>query len=351
MAEIIGLGAGGGGSEQRDLIEQVRKRLSNPLLDSLEDSALLPDALAELGAQLVFTTDSYVVHPWRFPGGDVGKLAVCGTVNDLAVMGARPRYLSTGMIVEEGTAQAELLAAVDSMARAAKEAGVRIVTGDTKVVERGKGDGIFINTAGIGIKPAGRNYGAHRLVPGLALIASGNLGDHSVAVMLSREGMEFESDIVSDCAPLSGMIEALIEAAGANNVYAMRDLTRGGLAAVLNEYAEAGGLDMLIEEAALPVLPAVQAAARVLGFEPSVLANEGKLLAVVAQDRAETAVAALRGHRYGRDAALIGVTGPRFDPAKPVADRPRRPLVLYTTPSGGRRVVEMPLGELLPRIC
>ncbi|MBN2083488.1 hydrogenase expression/formation protein HypE, partial [bacterium] len=295
--------------------------------------------------------DSYVVHPWRFPGGDVGKLAVCGTVNDLAVMGAQPRYLSAGLIIEEGTAQADLLAAVESMARAAEEAGVLIVTGDTKVVERGKGDGIFVNTAGIGIKPAGRDIGGHRLAPGQALIVSGNLGDHSVAVMLSREGMEFESDIVSDCAPLNGLVEALIEAAGAENIFAIRDLTRGGLAAVLNEYAATGGLDMLIEEAALPVLPAVRAAARVLGFEPSVLANEGKLLAVVAKEQAEVALAALKSHPYGCDAALIGVTGSRFNPAHPAADRPRRPLVLYTTPSGGRRVVEMPLGELLPRIC
>jgi hydrogenase expression/formation protein HypE len=348
MREIIGLGAGGGGSEQRELLELIRARLSNPHLDRLEDSALL----AEAGeGELAFTTDSYVVHPWRFPGGDVGKLAVCGTVNDLAVMGAVPRYLSAGLIVEEGTALSDLLAAVDSMAQAAVEAGVTVVTGDTKVVERGSGDGIFINTAGLGWRPAGRDYGAHRIRPGQALIVSGALGDHSIAVMLSREGMDFETDVISDCAPLNGLIEALIAAVGAKSIFAMRDLTRGGLAAVLNEYADTASVDMLIEESALPIRPAVKAAARVLGFEPAVLANEGKLLAVVEPAAAEAALAALRAHPYGRDAALIGEVGPAFDPAHPAPDRPRRPLVLFTTVSGGRRIVDMPLGELLPRIC
>jgi hydrogenase expression/formation protein HypE len=306
---------------------------------------------AEEDGALTFTTDSYVVHPWRFPGGDVGKLAVCGTVNDLAVMGAVPKHLSAGLIIEEGMSRADLLAAVDSMAASAEEAGVSIVTGDTKVVERGSGDGLFINTAGVGWRPKDRDYGAHRVRPGQALIVNGTLGDHSIAVMLSREGMDFESDVVSDCAPLNGLIEALIDAVGPGSIYAMRDLTRGGLAAVLNEYAEAASADMLIEESTLPIDPAVKAASRVLGFEPAVLANEGKLLAVVDAECAEAALAAMRDHKYGRNAALIGEVGPAFDPASPAPDRPRRPLVLFRTPSGGHRIVDMPLGELLPRIC
>lgn len=346
----IGLGVGGGGQEHRELLEEVRARLSNPVLDALEDGAVLKLAPAA-GEQLVFTTDSYVVSPYRFPGGDVGKLAVCGTVNDLAVMGAVPRYLTAGLVIEEGLLRGELLEIVESMANAAAAASVQIVAGDTKVVERGKGDGLFINTAGLGIRPAGRDYGGHRLAPGQVLIVSGKLGDHSVAVMCSREGMDFETDVVSDCAPLNGLIESVIEAAGPGNIYAMRDLTRGGLAAVLNEYATAAQCDMLVDEAALPVSPEVKSIARVLGFEPAVLANEGKLLAAVAEPAVEQIMAAMRGHEFGRDAAVIGRVGQRFDAETIPVTRPRRPLVLCTTASGGQRILDMPLGELLPRIC
>jgi len=348
--DTIGLGIGGGGQQHRELVDALRTRLSNPALDALEDGAVLTAETSD-GEALVLTTDSYVVSPYRFPGGDVGKLAVCGTVNDLAVMGARPRHLTAGLIIEEGLPRAELLALVDSMAATARSAGVQIVAGDTKVVERGKGDGLFINTAGLGLRPPDRDYGAHRLAPGQVLIVSGTLGEHSVAVMCSREGMDFETDILSDCAPLNGLVETLVEAAGPAAVYAMRDLTRGGLAAVLNEYAAAANCDVLVDEAQVPVRPEVRAIARVLGFEPVVLANEGKLLAAVDRSAAPAILAAMQKHEYGADAAIIGEVGPRFDPASPAADRPRRPLVLFTTASGGRRIVEMPLGELLPRIC
>jgi hydrogenase expression/formation protein HypE len=348
--DTIGLGIGGGGQQHRELVDSLRARLSNPTLDSLEDGAVLAAKLAA-GEALVLTTDSYVVSPYRFPGGDVGKLAVCGTVNDLAVMGAVPRHLTAALIIEEGLPRAELLAIVDSMAETAHSAGVQIVAGDTKVVERGKGDGLFINTAGLGVRPAGREFGAHRLAPGQVLIVSGTLGEHSVAVMCSREGMDFETDITSDCAPLSGLVEAMVDAAGPSAIYAMRDLTRGGLAAVLNEYAEAAGCDMLVDEPAVPVRPEVRTIARVLGFEAAVLANEGKLLVAVDASAATELLGAMRAHEFGTDAAIIGEVGPRFDPSHPAPDRPRRPLVLFTTASGGRRIVDMPLGELLPRIC
>jgi hydrogenase expression/formation protein HypE len=349
-AERVKLDAGGGGQEQRRLIETIRARLSNPALDPLEDSAVLDCAIGA-GESLVFTTDSYVVSPWRFPGGDVGSLAVCGTVNDLAVMGAIPRWLSLALIIEEGFSRDDLDTVLESVARRAEEAGVQVVTGDTKVVERGKADCVFATTAGVGIRPSGRDLGAHRIAPGQALIVSGPLGDHAIAVICSREGMQFEVDVESDCAPLNGLVEAMLEAAGPEAVFAMRDLTRGGLAAVLNEYALGAQADMVVHEERLPIRPAVRAAARVLGFEPAVLANEGKLLAAVDAHNAESIVAAMRAHHYGRDAVIIGEVGGRFDPEHPDPRRPRRPLVLFRTPSGGTRVVDMPLGTLLPRIC
>ena len=350
MTERIGMSAGGGGSEQRRLIELIRGYLGNPVLDPLEDAALL-NVQAAPGEALAFTTDSYVVHPWRFPGGDIGSLAVCGTVNDLVVMGARPLWLSLGLIIEEGFPLSDLELILASIKSRAAEAGVAVATGDTKLVEHGKGDAVYINTAGIGLRPAGRDYGAHRIEPGQVLLVSGALGDHAVAVMCSREGMEFEVDVQSDCAPLGGLVEALVEAAGPGGIFAMRDLTRGGLAAVLNEYAAASGCDMLVEETHLPVHGPVRMAAKVLGIEPAALANEGKLLAVVGADAAEAALVAMRAQPYGREAGLIGETGPRFDELAPSHDRPRRPLVLFHTASGGMRLVEMPLGELLPRIC
>ncbi len=230
----------------------------------------------------MFTTDSYVVHPYRFPGGDVGSLAVCGTVNDLAVMGAQPRWLSLGLILEEGLPLEELAAVLASIAGRAREAGVEVVTGDTKVVERGKGDGLYINTAGIGWRPTGRDFGAHRIAarPGAGGQRHAGRACHRGDCCRAR-GWSLRRMSVSDCAPLNGLVEAMIAAVGPDSIDAMRDLTRGGLAAVLNEYAQSAQVRLALDEAALPILPAVRMAARVLGFEPAVLANEGKLLAVV----------------------------------------------------------------------
>ena len=349
LGSSIGLGAGGGGRLQAELIHLIQSYLGNPLLDRLEDGSVLDPA--DPASQLVFTTDSYVVHPMQFPGGDVGSLAVCGTVNDLAVMGAVPRYLSLAFIIEEGLKLSEFEQILTSIAQRAVEAEVQIITGDTKVVERHKGDKLFINTAGIGFKSLQRDYGMHRLAPGQSLVVNGTLGDHSIAVMLSREGMNFEADVQSDCAPLSGLVEALLAAVGENHVYAMRDLTRGGLAAVLNEYAQRASIDIHVSEDALPITRPVRAATRVLGFEPVVLANEGKLVAVIDEAAVDKALAAMRDHPYGREAVKIGHLGDRFDPQKPPQDRPRRPLVLFHTAAGGLRVVDMPVGELLPRIC
>jgi hydrogenase expression/formation protein HypE len=344
----ISMGAGGGGQQQRRLVEEIAQRLSNPLLDRLEDGAVIA---CDAGAELVFTTDSFVVTPLEFPGGDIGSLAVHGTVNDLAVMGAQPRWLSAGLVIEEGLDRARLLCLIDSMAEAARAAGVQLVTGDSKVVERGRGDGLYINTAGIGLRSAGRDPGAHRIRDGQRLVVSGALGDHSIAVLLSREGLDFEADVQSDSAPLNGLVEAMYGTVGSDAICAMRDITRGGLAAVLNEYAAAAGCDLLIEESAIPLHRAVVTAARVLGFEPWVLANEGKLLAVVEADAADELVAAMRRHEFGREAAVIGSVGLEDDLDRLLPQRPRRPLVVFTSPGGGHRVVDMPLGELLPRIC
>ena len=350
MSERITLASGGGGKRQRELIERIRGHLSNPRLDRLEDGAVL-GLHPGPGEELVVTTDSYIVSPLIFPGGDIGTLAVCGTVNDLAVMGAVPQVLTLGLIIEEGLELEKLDAVLGSIAARAREAGVQVVSGDTKVTERGKGDGLYINTAGVGLRPAGRDPGAHRLAPGQAVLVNGPLGDHSIAVMLSREGMDFEVDAASDCAPLNGLVEAIYDAAGPDGVAAMRDLTRGGLAAALNEYAEAASVDLQIDEEAVPVNGPVRAAARVLGFEPAVLANEGKLIVVVEAELAEPVLEAMQVHSYGRGAAVIGRVGGRFDAANPPEGRPRRPLVYFSTPGGGFRIVDMPLGELLPRIC
>ena len=350
MSGHIGLGSGGGGRMQRELVERIRSVLSNPVLDRLEDGAVL-DLKPGPGENLVVTTDSYVVDPLVFPGGNIGTLAVCGTVNDLAVMGAVPRVLTLGFIIEEGFALETLDTVLHSIAERASQAGVEIVAGDTKVTGRGKGDGIYINTAGVGIRPDGRNPGVHRLEPGQCVLVNGPIGDHSIAVMLSREGMDFEVDAKSDCAPLNGLVEALYSAVGPASVAAMRDLTRGGLAAALNEYAADASIDFHIDETAMPINGPVKAAARVLGFEPAVLANEGKLIAIIEEPIADAALKALQGHPYGREAAIIGRVGDKYDADNPRGDRPRRPLVYFKTPGGGVRIVDMPLGELLPRIC
>lgn len=335
------LSHGSGGALTRRLIEEVfLKAFDNPLLAPLNDQAVLhikPDDGTGRGQRLAFTTDSYVISPIFFPDADIGKLAVCGTINDLVVGGATPLYLSASFIIEEGLPMDDLKRIVQSMALAAMAAGVCIVTGDTKVVERGKADRLFINTAGIGVLN-GHTLSPENISPGDALIVSGTIGDHGVAVMTHRHGIAIDTPVISDCAALNGLVESML-ATGAN-VKAMRDATRGGVATVLNEFALAANCAMFIREDDIPVKDAVRGACELLGFEPLYLANEGKLVAVVARDDAKALLDAMRAHPLGKDAALIGF----------VAAAPKGKVLLETT-IGNKRILDMPTGELLPRIC
>ena len=336
----IVMGHGGGGALSRDLIEHVfLPAFGNPVLERLGDSSVLdvPGLLAG-GGRLAFSTDSYVVRPLVFPGGSIGDLAVHGTVNDLAMSGAQPLYLSAGFILEEGLPITELVGIVNRMAAAARAAGVDIVTGDTKVVERGHGDGVYINTAGIGVVPPGIDLGPHQIRPGDALLVSGTLGDHGMAIMSVREGLEFEAAIASDTAPLHGLVARML--AACPEIRLLRDPTRGGVATSLNEIADLAKLGLEIDEQAIPVTPVVANACEILGLDPLQVANEGKLLAVVPAEAAEAVLAAMRAHAYGREATILG---------RVVADHPR--LVVVRTAIGGTRVVPMPIGEQLPRIC
>ena len=336
----IVMGHGGGGALSRDLIEHVfLPAFGNPVLERLGDSSVLdvPGLLAG-GGRLAFSTDSYVVRPLVFPGGSIGDLAVHGTVNDLAMSGAQPLYLSAGFILEEGLPITELVGIVNRMAAATRAAGVDIVTGDTKVVERGHGDGVYINTAGIGVVPPGIDLGPHQIRPGDALLVSGTLGDHGMAIMSVREGLEFEAAIASDTAPLHGLVARMLTACP--EIRLLRDPTRGGVATSLNEIADLAKLGLEIDEQAIPVTPVVANACEILGLDPLQVANEGKLLAVVPAEAAEAVLAAMRAHAYGREATILG---------RVVADHPR--LVVVRTAIGGTRVVPMPIGEQLPRIC
>ena len=336
----IVMGHGGGGALSRDLIEHVfLPAFGNPVLERLGDSSVLdvPGLLAG-GGRLAFSTDSYVVRPLVFPGGSIGDLAVHGTVNDLAMSGAQPLYLSAGFILEEGLPITELVGIVNRMAAAARAAGVDIVTGDTKVVERGHGDGVYINTAGIGVVPPGIDLGPHQIRPGDALLVSGTLGDHGMAIMSVREGLEFEAAIASDTAPLHGLVARMLTACP--EIRLLRDPTRGGVATSLNEIADLAKLGLEIDEQAIPVTPVVANACEILGLDPLQVANEGKLLAVVPAEAAEAVLAAMRAHADGREATILG---------RVVADHPR--LVVVRTAIGGTRVVPMPIGEQLPRIC
>ncbi len=332
MDEIITLDYGSGGKKTSRLIEAyIVPAMDNPMLSELGDGAILPG-----GGQLVFSTDSFVVSPRFFPGGDIGKLSVCGTVNDIAMCGGVPKYLSCALIIEEGLPAAELERVIASMADAAKKAGVQIVTGDTKVVEKGRGDGLYINTAGIGLlKYPGLSPRAIR--EGDAVLVSGTVGDHGTAVMLARNGLA-EGEIVSDCAALNGLAEALLSAVPQTRV--LRDPTRGGVATTLNEFIEGTSLGIELDEKAVPIRPAVLAACELLGLDPLYCANEGKLLAVVPAERAEEALRALRSRPEGENAAQIGrVTG----------DWPGK--LVLRTPLGGRRVLQKLTGAQLPRIC
>ncbi|MFH1571685.1 MAG: hydrogenase expression/formation protein HypE [Gemmatimonadota bacterium] len=333
----VTLAHGGGGRLTGDLIQRLfLPAFRNPQLEAGHDGAVVA---LESGERLAFTTDSYVISPLFFPGSDIGALAVNGTVNDLAMCGARPRYLSAGFIIEEGLPMETLWRVARSMAAAAAAAGVTLVTGDTKVVDRGKGDGLFISTAGIGLVPAGVDISPARVRPGDALLISGDLGRHGMAVMGCREGLTFQAPIESDCAPLAGPVAALLEAGV--EVHCLRDLTRGGLASAAVEIAEAGGHRIEIEERAVPVLEAVRGACEILGLDPLYVANEGRFAAFVPQAEADRALAVLQRHPPCAGACLVGRVAARETPG----------LVMLESPIGVRRVLDLFSGEQLPRIC
>jgi len=330
----IVMGHGGGGQLSAELIEH----LFVPAFGGGELSELADAAVLDLDGSISFSTDTFTVHPRFFPGGDIGELAINGTVNDVAMRGAVPRYLSVGLVLEEGLPMAELGVIVDSMAKAAVHAGVTIVTGDTKVVDRGHGDGIYINTTGIGIMRDGADIRPQRATPGDVIIVSGTMGDHGMAIMSVREGLEFEASIQSDSAALNHMIEDVLDTRA--DVHVLRDPTRGGLAASLNEIATAADVGVLIEERAIPVDRTVAAACEMLGMDPMYVANEGKVVAFVAADDADRVLNAMRSHPEGVNATIIGE----------VTDT-HRGMVAARTPLGSTRVVDMQVGEQLPRIC
>ena len=332
--DVIQMSHGAGGRDMAELVRLFVAAFDNPHLSGHEDQAVLTLP----AGRLAMSTDSYVVSPLFFPGGDIGTLAVNGTINDVAMAGARPIALSLGLVIEEGFALADLARVIESMAAASRAADVPIVTGDTKVVEKGKGDGLFVNTTGIGLVREGVNISATAVRPGDVVLVSGFLGDHGVAVMAERAGFDFETAIVSDCAPLHGLVDALLDAVP--DVRALRDPTRGGLAAVLNEIAAASGVGFRIRELALPIRPEVAGACELLGLDPLYVANEGKLVAMVPPERAQAALAALRGHPLGRDAAIIGA-----------AREDTHHFVEMETGFGGVRMVDWIAGEQLPRIC
>jgi hydrogenase expression/formation protein HypE len=332
---VVDMNHGAGGKAMAQLVrEMFVERFANAFLDQGNDQALLtPPA-----GRLAVSTDGFVVSPLFFPGGDIGSLAVHGTVNDVAMSGATPLYLTAAFIIEEGFPLADLARIADSMAAAAKEAGVSVVTGDTKVVERGKGDGVFIATTGIGVVPPGVDPSGDKARPGDVVLVSGSMGDHGVAIMSAREGLSFETDLLSDSAALNGMVADII--AVAPGVHVLRDPTRGGLSATLNEIAWQSGVGIRLREDDVPVKPEVAAACELLGLDPLNVANEGKLIAICAAEDAGAVLAALRAHPLGADAAIIGEV---------VAD-PHH-FVQLETAFGGRRIVDWLSGEQLPRIC
>jgi len=330
------LAHGSGGRMTHDLVEQLfGKQLSNPILDRMDDAAVL-----EHNGRLAFTVDSHVVSPVFFPGGDIGRLSLTGTVNDLAMMGATPLYISAGFIIEEGFLMDNLSRIVASMRDAALEAGVTVVAGDTKVVERGAADGIFITTSGIGSIPEGVRISCSAAKPGDVVIVSGTVGDHGAAILSKRQGINFDIQLESDCAPLGGLVEDMLSAS--ENIHVLRDPTRGGVAAVLNEIATSSVVDIEIEDDRIPYRSNVRAACELLGLDPLLLANEGKLVAFVDADEAGLVLDAMRRHRLGGDAAVIG----RVD-----AVETSRPRVCVRTVLGSRRILAPPTGEQLPRIC
>ncbi len=326
---------GAGGKASHDLVANTfMPALANPILTELNDSALLDFQ----GVRLAMSTDSYVVDPIFFPGGDIGSLAVHGTVNDLAMRGAQPSYLSVGFILEEGLELTELERLLTSMATAAQEAMVQVVAADTKVVERGKADRIFINTAGVGVIPAGVDVAGQNAKPGDLVLINGPMGDHGIAVLSTRGGLSFQTKIESDSAPLNGLVSAMLEVS--RNIHVLRDPTRGGVATALNEVAKQSGVGIRLEESSLPVRPEVNAACELLGLDPLYVANEGKVLVLVPSEDAELVLDSMRQHPLGKDGCIIGEV---------VSDYPGR--VILQTGIGGRRIVDMLSGEQLPRIC
>jgi hydrogenase expression/formation protein HypE len=331
----IVLGHGSGGRLSADLLREVFLPLfSNPMLDRLDDQAILQIG----GSRIAFTTDSFVVKPLFFPGGDIGSLAVHGTINDLAMGGARPLFLSAGFVLEEGLSMDVLRRVVASMAEAAAEAGVAIVTGDTKVVEKGKGDGLYVNTAGIGLVPNGLTLSSNFARPGDRVLLSGSIGDHGIAVMALREGLEFETEIISDSAPLHHLVDVML--AASNSIRCLRDPTRGGVASALNEIAAQSRVSIQLTESRIPVRDDVKGACEMLGLDPLYVANEGKLLAIVAPEAAEAVLHAMREHPRGREAEEIGIVSDGFPG-----------LVTMRTAFGSTRIVDTLAGDQLPRIC
>ncbi|MBN2462381.1 MAG: hydrogenase expression/formation protein HypE [Dehalococcoidia bacterium] len=332
--ETILLAHGSGSRLSHELIEKnFLPSLANPLLAKLDDSAVL-----DFSGRLAFTTDSYVVSPIFFPGGDIGKLAVCGTINDLAMSGATPLYLSLSFIIEEGLTLSELARVVKSIKAAAEEAGVKVITGDTKVVNRGSADKLFINTSGIGIVPEGIDISGANAKMGDKLILNGAIGDHGIAVMSQREGLKFSVPVQSDCAPLNKLVSQILEAS--SQIHCMRDPTRGGLATTLNELARQSNVGIRMEEGKIPVHDGVRAACELLGFDPLYVANEGKLVAIVAPSDAGRILAKIKRNRYGAEASIIGE----------VTDDHKGKVIMRTR-LGTSRIVDMLSGELLPRIC
>lgn len=335
----VRLAHGSGGTLMHELIRDVIiQRLGNPILNELDDSAEIEDLLGHRleGGRIALTTDSYVVQPIFFPGGDIGKLAVCGTVNDLAMKGARPAYLTLGLIAEEGLPVADLERVLASVASTARAAGVAVAAGDTKVVERGCVGGVVLNTAGIGVIPDGRRLGSARVKDGDSIVVSGTMGDHETAILLAREELKIRETIGSDCAPLGGLVEVILDACP--DVRVMRDPTRGGLATTICEIASRAGVGVTLDEGRIPVDKRVSAVCDILGFDPMYMANEGKLVAVVPGGTADRVVDAMRSHELGRKAAVIGSVGGRTG-------------VHLRTRVGGVRPIVMLEGVQLPRIC
>ena len=334
------LGHGSGGTMMKRIIDEVFfAAYAGEELEQGNDAASLPAPAP--GERIAFSTDSFVVTPHFFPGGNIGKLAICGTVNDVATSGAIPQYLSCGFILEEGYPIEDLKKICATMAETAAEAGVRLVTGDTKVVNRGHGDGVFINTSGVGFIPAGVNLSGANCQPGDKVLVTGTLGDHGITIMSCRESLSFDAPVESDAAPLNHLIAEVLAAAPQTRCF--RDPTRGGLASTLNELAAQSNVDMLIEEQDIPVKDAVMGACDMLGYDVLQVANEGKMVCVVAPDQADAALAAMKANKYGTDAAIIGEVA--------ACDPERGPKVYLRTAFGSRRILDMLVGEQLPRIC